>query len=55
MLWAIVWGSNFHELAQEMHEKQKRLRSIDFNQLEVIKCLRVAGKYIIVNGLIEHD
>ena len=31
------------------------LSSIDFNQLEVIKCLRVTGKYSIVNGLIEHD
>ena len=31
------------------------LSSIYFNQLEVIKCLRVVGKYSIVNGLIEHD
>ena len=28
---------------------------MDFNQLKVIKCLRVAGKYSIVNGLIEQD
>ena len=32
-----------------------RLSSIDFNKLKVIKCLRVVGKHIIVNGLIEHD
>ena len=32
-----------------------KLSSIDFNQLEVIICLRVARKYNIVNGLIEHD
>ena len=35
--------------------RTKAVEFIDFNQLEVIICLRVVGKYNIVNGLIEHD